>query len=134
MPATDVAFQVIAPLSMFLVLLPLPWHWSARNVGTLLYIAWTFTGSLIYLVDSIVWRGNLHNPAPVWCDISTKILVGLNVAVPAVLLCINRRLYNIASMKHVALSQNQVKCDFPIPFNFTTTNLEHVLAEPSNCH
>lgn len=102
MTANNIAYQVIAPISMILVLMPLPWHWSARNVGTLLYIAWSFTGSLVYFVNTIGWSGNMKNLAPVWCDIATKFMIGLGVAVPAVSLCINRRLYNIATMKHVS--------------------------------
>jgi pheromone a factor receptor len=109
MAPTNLAYQVIAPISMLLILLPLPWHWSARNVGTLLYIAWSFTGSLVFFVNSIVWNGNLSNPTPVWCDISTKFMVGLGVAVPAVSLCINRRLYKIATMKKIALNPSDVR-------------------------
>lgn len=109
MAPTNLAYQVIAPISMLLVVLPLPWHWSARNVGTLLYIAWSFTGSLVFFVNSIVWDANLSNPAPVWCDISTKFMVGLGVAVPAVSLCINRRLYKIATMKKIALNPLDVR-------------------------
>ncbi|KAF9514397.1 hypothetical protein BS47DRAFT_1316884 [Hydnum rufescens UP504] len=97
MAADDTAFIFFASLALVLVLLPLPWHWNARNYGTLLYIAWTFVGNLVYFVNAIVWRGNLENPAPVWCDISTKLCIGVGVALPAVSLCINRRLYNIAS-------------------------------------
>ena len=103
---------------MFLVLLPLPWHWSARNVGTLLYIAWSFTGSLVFFVNSILWNGNMRNPAPVWCDIATKFMVGLNVAVPAVSLCINRRLYKIATMKTLALSPSEVRLGHADPAHF----------------
>ena len=108
MSAEDVAFPVVTGIAIVLVLLPFPWHWNARNYGTLLYIAWTFVGSVMYFVNSIVWRGNLGNPAPVWCDISTKLAIGLGVALPAASLCINRRLYNIATMKHAAISPQEV--------------------------
>ncbi|KAJ7196332.1 hypothetical protein B0H12DRAFT_1245360 [Mycena haematopus] len=48
-------------------------------------------------VDSLIWRGN----APVWCDISTHFPAGFNLAIPACSLCINRRLYQIASLRTV---------------------------------
>jgi len=39
--------------------------------------------------------------APVYCDIATRIQLGLNVAISACSLCINRRLYKIATTKGV---------------------------------
>ena len=122
MTAANIAFQIIAPLSMILVLLPLPWHWSAGNVGTVLYIAWSFLGSLVFFVNSIIWDGNLSNPAPVWCDISTKFIVGLNVSIPAVSLCINRRLYKIVTMKKIALSRSEVRPRDSAPVCVLTNN------------
>ncbi|PSS11042.1 hypothetical protein PHLCEN_2v3338 [Hermanssonia centrifuga] len=64
--------------------------------------------SLIEFVDSIVWHGNIGNPAPVWCDITTKFLIGAGVGIPAASLCINRRLYKIASV-HVTSITRQAK-------------------------
>ncbi|KAF9514394.1 hypothetical protein BS47DRAFT_1295146 [Hydnum rufescens UP504] len=107
MSSEQIAFIVISGIALILILLPLPWHWSARNYGTLLYIGWAFSGTLMYFINAIVWTGNLKNPAPVWCDISAKLAMGLGVALPAVSLCINRRLFNIATMKIVELSPRQ---------------------------
>ncbi|KAJ6615985.1 GPCR fungal pheromone mating factor, partial [Mycena sp. CBHHK59/15] len=49
------------------------------------------------LINSIVWHNNITDWAPVWCDISTRITIGVSVAIPAASLCINRRLYKIAA-------------------------------------
>lgn len=57
-------------ISALLVLVPLPWHWRARNVATLAIIFWLFVVDVIYGVNAIVWAGNVRNPIPVWCDIS----------------------------------------------------------------
>ena len=75
-------------------------------------------------INSIVWNGNMINRAPVYCDIckpldplslersltlhhrtATRIQVAMNVAIPACSLCINRRLYKIATAK-VAMTTN----------------------------
>lgn len=109
------AYTVISGISLILILLPLPWHFGARNYGTLLYIAWTFVGNLIFFVNSIIWRGNMGNPAPIWCDITAKLQIGLGVALPAVSLCINRRLYSIATMKGGASSPKEVSLKSPLP-------------------
>ncbi|KAF8597846.1 STE3-domain-containing protein [Ceratobasidium sp. AG-I] len=93
----DPAFPFFCALSIILVLLPLPWHVKVRNTGTLLYIGWTILGNLVFLVNSFVWSENLTNHAPIWCDISTKIIIGLSVGICAASLSINRRLYLIAA-------------------------------------
>ncbi|KAF8332005.1 pheromone A receptor-domain-containing protein [Cantharellus anzutake] len=107
MSAEQTAFQVFTSIAIVLILLPAPWHWSARNCGTLLYIGWTFLACVIYLVNSIIWNESVVDVAPVWCDITTKFTMGLGVAFPAVSLAINRRLYNIATMKHVVTSYKE---------------------------
>lgn len=57
-----------------LVLVPLPWHWRARNVPTLSMIAWLFVSNVIFAVNSIVWAGSVDLVVPVWCDISEFIV------------------------------------------------------------
>ncbi|KAG8724956.1 a-factor receptor [Ceratobasidium sp. 395] len=54
------------------------------------------------MVNSIVWMGNTRDPAPVWCDISTKLIIGMSVGLTASALCINRRLYSIATIQSVS--------------------------------
>ena len=79
---------------------------------------WTGLGCLLQCVNSIVWNGNVINRAPVYCDIGKSVdplsfkrsltlrhhtviqfQVALNVAISACSLCINRRLYKIATAK-----------------------------------
>ena len=61
---------IAAFFSAFLILVPLPSHWRARNVATLALIFWLFFADFIYGVNSILWAGNVLDRAPVWCDIS----------------------------------------------------------------
>ncbi|KAI0698257.1 pheromone A receptor-domain-containing protein [Cytidiella melzeri] len=97
-------FSVFAILGFVLGLVPLPWHLQAMNAGTCIYMLWASIASLIQFVNSLVWNGNINNVAPVWCDFATKFLVGAGVGIPASSLCINRRLYNIASVRAVSIS------------------------------
>ncbi|KAJ7732988.1 STE3-like pheromone receptor [Mycena metata] len=71
---------------------------TAWNVGTCLYMIWTGLACLVFFINSIVWNGKIVNWSPTWCDISTHFLNGYNLAVPGCCLCINRRLYQIASV------------------------------------
>ncbi|KAJ3522879.1 hypothetical protein NMY22_g11694 [Coprinellus aureogranulatus] len=84
---------------------PFPWHLEAWNTGTCLYMFWAGLGCLNVFVNSIVWNGNAINWAPIWCDISSRIVLGCNFAIPAAALCISRRLYRIASVRAVVISR-----------------------------
>jgi len=99
-------FTSFAFLGFLLCAIPLPWHLEAWNTGTCLYMIWTGLACLNQFINSIIWRGNAFNWAPVWCDISTKFMIGTNFAIPAASLVIIRRLYHIRvdSVKMVNLT------------------------------
>jgi hypothetical protein len=61
----------LSTIALVLVLIPLPWHWKARNIATLSTIFWIAGDNLIHLVNASLWAGNVIDKAPVWCDIST---------------------------------------------------------------
>ncbi|KIL64378.1 hypothetical protein M378DRAFT_163415 [Amanita muscaria Koide BX008] len=90
-------YPAFALIGFVLVLIPLPWHFQAWNSGTCLFMIWTALGCLNFFINSIIWHNNVVDWAPIWCDISTRLSIGVSVATPAASLCINRRLYNIAS-------------------------------------
>lgn len=110
------AFIAASALSLLLLALPAPWHLRANNSGTVLYILWSFLGNLVYLVNTIIWSGNTRNIAPIWCDISSKLIIGFNVALSAVSLCIQRRLYRITRVSQVSLTATQKQRDIFIDF------------------
>ena len=134
---------IFAFFSAFLVLVPLPSHWRARNVATLALIFWLFFADFIYGVNSILWAGNVLDHAPVWCDISmyscffslhesysislgTKFITGVSFALPLCTLCICKHLemvsssrrtsYNIGDRKRRMIFE-AVAC-FLVPFIF----------------
>ncbi|KLO16520.1 STE3-domain-containing protein [Schizopora paradoxa] len=100
-------FPTFAFLGFFLVLIPLPWHFQAWNAGTCLYMVWTALACLNQFINSLAWRDSAINFAPVWCDISSRLITGVAVAIPAASLCINRRLYKIASIQCVSVTRAQ---------------------------
>ncbi|KAG9050519.1 a-factor receptor [Tulasnella sp. UAMH 9824] len=102
-------FPVLASLGIVLISLPAYWHFKSGNVGTILYIVWTFVGNLNYLVNSIAWAGNLHNPPWFWCDLSTALIIALNVAIPTSSLLITHRLYSIATIRQVNISKSDTR-------------------------
>ncbi|KAF8491701.1 pheromone A receptor-domain-containing protein [Russula emetica] len=98
-PPPNELYSAFSFFGFVLCAIPFYWHFKARNMGTCLFMFWTGLGCLIQCINSIVWNKNMVNRAPVYCDISTRIQVALNVAVPACSLCINRQLYRVARMK-----------------------------------
>uniref|UniRef100_A0A0W0FUE0 Putative STE3-like pheromone receptor STE3_Mr7 n=1 Tax=Moniliophthora roreri TaxID=221103 RepID=A0A0W0FUE0_MONRR len=90
-------FSFFSFFGMVIVSSCLPWNLQAWNCGACLYIIWTALACLTQFVNSIAWTGNIDNKAPIWCDISTKFLIGYSVAIPASSLCINRRIYKMMS-------------------------------------
>jgi len=67
----DPLFPTFAFIGFILSLLPLSWHIQAWNSGTCAFMIWTALPCLTGFVNSIVWNGNVNNPAPIWCDICT---------------------------------------------------------------
>ncbi|KAL4070140.1 pheromone A receptor-domain-containing protein [Scleroderma yunnanense] len=104
-------FSACAFVGFVLVTIPLPWHLEAWNTGTCLYMIWTSLGCLNLFINSVVWNSDVINKAPVWCDISTRFMIGLAVAIPSASLCINRRLYHIVSVDSVTKTRAEKRRD-----------------------
>ncbi|KAG6906375.1 hypothetical protein DXG01_014248 [Tephrocybe rancida] len=66
---------------------------------------WAALACLNQFVNSVVWHNNALNPAPIWCEISIRIMMGASVGLPAASLCINRRLYHIACGQNVSFTR-----------------------------
>ncbi|KAH7099035.1 pheromone A receptor-domain-containing protein [Auriculariales sp. MPI-PUGE-AT-0066] len=60
-------------------------------------IIFSLLGCTTHLINGILWADGLEDIAPVWCDISTKINIGLSVGLPLASLSINRRLCHNAN-------------------------------------
>ncbi|KAH8114854.1 pheromone A receptor-domain-containing protein [Phellopilus nigrolimitatus] len=114
MDPTYPLYSICAFVSFVIVLIPLPWHLQAWNVGTCSYMIWTAIACLNQFVNSIVWKDNAINWAPVWCDISSRIIIATSVAIPAASLSITRRLYKISRVQAVVASQKERRREMAI--------------------
>ncbi|KAL0570227.1 a-factor receptor [Marasmius crinis-equi] len=92
-------FPILAFITFILVLIPLPWHLQQWNAGTCLFMFWSAIVCLIEFVNSLIWHGNVRNVAPVWCDISSQIIIASNAGIAAATVCISRRLYMITALR-----------------------------------
>ena len=86
------------------------------DVPSLALVSWLLMANLVHLVNAVVWAGNVDVHSEIWCDISefhisrgvfatltsviaTKLVLGVNVAVPAAFLCIGRQLELLSSKR-----------------------------------
>lgn len=90
-------FPIISFLLVFFLLCSLPSHIRARNISLISLILWLTVTNIIHGVNSVVWAGNVAIQLQVWCDITTKILIGFSIAVPLSVFCISRQLERISS-------------------------------------
>ncbi|KZT00247.1 putative fungal pheromoneG-protein-coupled receptor [Laetiporus sulphureus 93-53] len=95
------AFSFIA---FALVSIPLYWHLEAWNVGCVMYIFWTGSQCLIQFINMTVWKDNVINWVPVWCDITSRWRLASGIGICTASLIINRRLYKIASVSAVSIT------------------------------
>nr|AER51017.1 pheromone receptor [Lentinula edodes]AGL07755.1 pheromone receptor [Lentinula edodes] len=98
-------FPIFAFFGFVLPLIPLPWHLQAWNSGTCYFMLWASLACLNQFVNSIIWKGNVINSAPVWCDISVRITMAATAGLPSSSFCIVRRLYGIVSIRTVSISR-----------------------------
>ncbi|KAI0799785.1 GPCR fungal pheromone mating factor, partial [Irpex lacteus] len=83
-------------------------HAKSRNIALISLIAWLLAGNLIQGVNSIIWFANDTVHYEVWCDISSKLLLGSRIALPAACSCICVHLHYLSSTRNTRLRQYRV--------------------------
>lgn len=59
-------------LGFILVLIPLPWQLQSWNTGTCMFSIWVSLACLDCFIRTVVWRDNVNNYAPIYCDICSS--------------------------------------------------------------
>ncbi|KAI1790868.1 putative fungal pheromoneG-protein-coupled receptor [Ganoderma leucocontextum] len=92
-------------LGFILISIPIYWHCVAWNVGCVLYIFWVGGQCLFHTINVLVWKDNVINSAPMWCDIFIRFYIGASIGVCSASLVINRRLYHITTVSTVSITR-----------------------------
>ncbi|KAJ2916350.1 hypothetical protein MD484_g4055, partial [Candolleomyces efflorescens] len=71
------------------------------DIPSLAIVLWLFVANLIHGVNSALFANTVEVESFVWCDISTKLLLGVHVAIPGAFLCIGRHLEQISSSRKI---------------------------------
>ncbi|EGO03559.1 hypothetical protein SERLA73DRAFT_175068 [Serpula lacrymans var. lacrymans S7.3] len=106
MVSTNRIFSGFAFIGFVLVSVLLPLHVKARNIGTCALIIWIGLLCFNGFVNSIIWDHNFTDWAPVWCDISSRLILGGAIGVQSACLYIARYLY-ILTRKSITNRLNQ---------------------------
>ncbi|KAF7366083.1 Pheromone receptor [Mycena venus] len=109
------ALPIIAFISFALVLIPLPIHQKSRNVPLLSIIAWLAISNVTYGINSAIWNGNVRIEDLVWCDISTKLKIGSEIALPASAFALALQVYRITLQKNRLPFGHELLICFGVP-------------------
>ncbi|KAH9964858.1 pheromone A receptor-domain-containing protein [Russula dissimulans] len=119
-----VELPIFSFLSVSLLVLILPAQVHCLSIPSASMFAWLFICNLIHGINTVLWLGNRAEHTPLWCDISSVVLLGAMAALPACFLCIARRLEAMTSSRNV--EQNQTKT-YGAAFEYVTCFLLPVL-------
>ncbi|KAK7030054.1 pheromone receptor [Favolaschia claudopus] len=93
------SFLLAALLAVFLVILL---RRPTVNLANLALVFWLLLGNVIHAVNALVWMSDADTTRiPIWCDIVTKLLLGISAALPGVCLCSARYLELLASTRKI---------------------------------
>ncbi|KAF7373099.1 Pheromone receptor [Mycena sanguinolenta] len=92
------SFLCAGLLAVFLILLI---RRPAVNTANVSIALWLLLGNGVHAINAIVWSSNVELRIPVWCDIVTKLLLGITVALPGVCLCSARYLELLSSTRKI---------------------------------
>ncbi|WFD41994.1 a-factor receptor [Malassezia psittaci] len=127
---SDVALPIFTIISILLIVLPAASHWRAKNVVILVLIMWLAVGNLNTFINRVIWMNRSSNVAPVWCDISVKLMSMVTMGIPCAMFCIAQKLEAIASMRDVSrdasksfqkkLYEAAICCALPLAYSILT--------------
>ncbi|EIW76322.1 fungal pheromone STE3G-protein-coupled receptor [Coniophora puteana RWD-64-598 SS2] len=142
MGASNIIFSIFSLLGFVLIAPQALCRYESWNTGSVLYIGWTSVMCITLGINAIIWNGNYTDWSPIWCDISSRIIIAGLVGIPASTLCINRRLYQILSLQYRRRPALNVVCDLCIGLGlpalvivlyYTVQEYRYLLVEDIGC-
>ncbi|EIW56744.1 STE3-domain-containing protein [Trametes versicolor FP-101664 SS1] len=76
---------------------------SSRNIPVLSLAAWLLCCNVIHGVNTLVWAGNDAIHVPAWCDIVTRVLLAVQLALPGSALAL------VLKLRRCALGQETIR-------------------------
>ncbi|KAJ7301567.1 pheromone A receptor-domain-containing protein [Mycena albidolilacea] len=98
-PHGDSHTSCVAFIVFILAIVSFLLHWRSHNIPLLSILIWLALSDLIYGINSMIWNENVNLIGLPWCDITTKIKIGADIALPASILALALRVYQITWQK-----------------------------------
>lgn len=104
--ASAILFATFSLLVTLLILPPMLWHATNRNIGATSLILWLLILNLQDFINALLWS---HDNTASWfsghglCDVEVKIMVAAYVGVPASVACVLRALARVMDTEHASL-------------------------------
>jgi pheromone a factor receptor len=102
-------YPIVGAIACILCAIPIPAHWRAGNVATIMLGLWVLGMNIMFWIGTIVWHGNIENPYPIWGDIVNFYLAMFPTALASTTLCIQYRLWSIARARSVFITKKDVR-------------------------
>ncbi|KAK9894799.1 fungal pheromone STE3G-protein-coupled receptor [Cystobasidium minutum MCA 4210] len=93
----DYPFMILSLLCAVLNILPFCWQLQHGNSGPACLGFWVILTNLVTFINAMVWRNDAINRAPIWCDITSKILLAGPLGLLASNVCIARFLARVVN-------------------------------------
>nr|AER30229.1 mating pheromone receptor a2 [Sporobolomyces ruberrimus] len=133
---TNLALVVCCGLLTVCNSVPLYWHFQQGNSGPIAMGVWVLVATLNDFINFVIWRNDADNRAPIWCDISVKVRIGVQIGRLAAVACIARFLADVVSPRATAITRQDRRrraiTDYSIAFGFPLLLMAcHVLYQPN---
>lgn len=61
-------YQSLAGVSITLALIASPWHFRAKNIGTMMWLWWGMSALVLYIINITIWSDMKFRNIPIWCE------------------------------------------------------------------
>ncbi|GAA6025205.1 hypothetical protein JCM10207_001490 [Rhodosporidiobolus poonsookiae] len=101
----QIPYITLHALLVVLNSLPLFWQFRLGNSGPIALGVWVWLANTVDLINASVWYSDTVNRAPIWCDISIKITLGVQIGRLAAVFAIARFLADVVSPRATAMTR-----------------------------
>jgi Pheromone A receptor len=102
-------YPIVGGIAIILCAIPIPAHWRAGNIATIMLGLWDLGMAIIVWIGTIVWHNNVDNPNPIWGDIVNFYYAMFPTALASTTFCIQYRLWSIARARSVFITKKEVR-------------------------
>jgi pheromone a factor receptor len=118
-------YPIVGGIAIILCAIPIPAHWRAGNIATIMLGLWDLGMAIIVWIGTIVWHNNIDNPNPIWGDIVNFYYAMFPTALASTTFCIQYRLWSIARARSVFITKKEVRIVTFFYYSTGSTSLSH---------